>query len=96
MGEKGFQREDHIRLRDVLMHMEGKFLLSYNDSDFIRKLYDVPGIYIIAVTRLNNIKQRYANGAQFPEILIANYDPWERSRAEPQQMNLFQIGEMED
>lgn len=23
-------------------------------------------------TRINNIKQRYDNGAQFPEILIAN------------------------
>lgn len=96
VGENGFQREDHVRLRDAVLSIEGKFLLSYNDCDFIRELYGAPGITIIPVTRLNNIKQRYANGAQFPEILIANYDPWERSRMEPQQLNLFQIGGLEN
>ena len=40
-------------------------------------------------TRINNIKQRYDNGAQFPELLIANYDLRERSRAVPSQMTLF-------
>lgn len=38
---------------------------------------------------INNIKQRYDNGAQFPELLIANYDLRERSRAVPSQMTLF-------
>ena len=36
----------HIRLRDALMRIEGKFLLSYNDDEFIRSLYDRPGIYL--------------------------------------------------
>ncbi len=96
VGEDGFRKKDHIRLRNALMHIDGKFLLSYNDCDFVRELYDAPGIYIESVTRLNNIKQRYDNGAQFPEILIANYDMQERSRAEPQQLNLFQFGGMDD
>jgi DNA adenine methylase len=95
VGEDGFRKKDHIRLRNALMHIDGKFLLSYNDCDFVRELYDAPGIYIEAVTRLNNIKQRYDNGAQFPEILIANYDMSERMRSEPQQLNLFQIGGMD-
>ena len=73
------------------MRIEGKFLLSYNDCDFIRELYDMPDVMIEAFTRLSNIKQRYENGAQFPEILIANYDMHERDRENPAQMNLFDL-----
>jgi len=91
IGEDGFCRKDHVRLRDTLMRIEGKFLLSYNDCDFIRELYDMPGVMTEAFTRINNIKQRYDNGAQFPEILIANYDMWERSREAPTQINLFEL-----
>lgn len=92
VGEDGFTLRDHIRLRDALLQIEGKFLLSYNDCAFIRELYDAPGIEIMACTRINNIKQRYDGGAQFAEILIANYDIWERRRAAPMQMNLFDDG----
>ena len=89
IGEDGFTEADHIRLRDALMRIEVKFLLSYNDDAFVRGLYDRPGIYLMETTRINNIKQRYDNGAQFPELLIANYDLRERSRAVPSQMTLF-------
>ena len=71
------------------MRIEGKFLLSYNDDAFVRRLYDQPGIYLMETTRINNIKQRYDKGAQFPELLIANYDLRERSRMVPSQMTLF-------
>lgn len=91
IGEDGFTETDHIRLRDALMRIEGKFLLSYNDDEFIRNLYDQPGIYLMETTRINNIKQRYDNGAQFPELIIANYDMHERLRAAPSQMNLFDL-----
>ena len=91
VGEDGFTEKDHIRLRDSLMKAQGKFLLSYNDCEFIRELYNAPGIQIDAYTRINNIKQRYDGGAQFPEILIANYDMQERSLSIPAQMNLFDI-----
>ena len=91
VGEDGFTEKDHIRLRDTLMKAQGKFLLSYNDCEFIRTLYDAPGIQIDAYTRINNIKQRYDGGAQFPEILIANYDMQERGLSIPAQMNLFDI-----
>ena len=91
VGEDGFKKEDHIRLRDTLMGIEGKFLLSYNDCEFIRNLYDAPNIQIESFTRINNIKQRYDNGAQFPEILVANYDMHEREINSPSQINLFEM-----
>ena len=92
IGEEGFTEKDHIRLRDALFSIEGKFLLSYNDDPFVRELYDAPGIQMMEVTRLNTIKQRYENGSQFPELLIANYDLTERARTLPSQMTLFEQG----
>lgn len=88
IGEDGFTERDHIRLRDALLSIQGKFLLSYNDDAFVRELYDAPGIQIEAVTRLNNIKQRYDPNCQFAEVFIANYDMTERQRTATQ-LNLF-------
>ena len=88
IGEDGFTEKDHIRLRDALMSIQGKFLLSYNDDEFVRKLYKAPGIHIESTTRLNNIRQRYDPNCQFSEVLIANYDMNERRRA-TMQMTLF-------
>ena len=97
IGEDGFTERDHIRLRDALLSMEGKFLLSYTDDAFIRGLYDAPGIQIEPVTRLNNIRQRYDPNCQFSELLIANYDMAERAHATTQ-INLFdfQKGEFDE
>ena len=89
IGEEGFSEKDHVRLRDTLMQIEGKFLLSYNDDDFVRNLYQQPGIRMMEVSRLNTIKQRYENGSQFAELLIANYDFDERMRSAPSQIALF-------
>ena len=71
------------------MQIQGKFLLSYNDDDFVRALYRQPGIRMMEVSRLNTIRQRYENGAQFAELLIANYDFEERMRNAPSQITLF-------
>lgn len=84
IGEGGFTERDHIRLRDTLCSIEGKFLLSYNDDAFIRNLYDAPGIRIQPVKRLNNLRQRYDPSCQFAELFIANYDMAERARANAQ------------
>lgn len=89
IGENGFTEIDHIRLRDALMSIMGKFLLSYNDCPFAWDLYDKPGIHIERVSRINNIKQRYDNGCLFEELLIANYDMHERQRNMPAQITLF-------
>ena len=60
---------------------------SYNDCDFIRELY--AGYFITAVTRINNLAQRYEGGCEFPEVIITNYDPGERERSKPRQLDLF-------
>ena len=73
----GFTEKDHERLRDALMGIDGKFLLSYNDCPEIRELYSKPGIMIESTTRLSNIAQRYDAGKQYPELLISNYDTYE-------------------
>ena len=84
-----FDRESHKRLFDSLMAVKSKWLLSYGDEAFIRELYAVPGVYMMPVTRLNTIKQRYEGGSLFPELLIANYDIHERfSQFQPEQLML--------
>lgn len=49
---------------------------------------------MMEVSRLDTIKQRYDNGAQFAELLIANYDFDERMRNAPSQIKLFLGGTM--
>jgi DNA adenine methylase len=82
-----FKVEDHVRLRDALAQIQGKFLLSYNDCEYIRDLYN--GFHIEAVSRLNNLAQRYGAGCEFLEVIISNYDTSERRRSLPVQMGLF-------
>ena len=75
----GFKKEDHIRLRDTLLKIKGKFLVSYNDCPEIRKLWDGPGIYIEEISRLNNLAQRYEGGCMYSELFISNYRQTERN-----------------
>ena len=89
VGEDGFTEKDHIRLRDALLRIDGKFLLSYNDCEFIRELYQ--DYTITPVTRMNNLAQRYEGGCEYPEVIITNYNPKERENASFQ-MNLFDCG----
>ncbi|MEG0824434.1 MAG: DNA adenine methylase [Oscillospiraceae bacterium] len=84
-----FSKTDHQRLRDTLAGSRGKWMVSYNDCKFIRELYE--GYYITAVSRINNLAQRYDGGCEFPEVIITNYDPKEREKASFQ-MNLFELG----
>ena len=82
-----FRKDDHKRLRDTLAGCKGKWMVSYNDCAFIRDLY--AGYSITAVSRINNLAQRYEGGCEFPEVLITNYDPEEQERAKPRQLDLF-------
>lgn len=84
-----FRKEDHKRLRDILSDSKGKWMVSYNDCEFIRELYK--GYEITAVSRLNNLAQRYEGGCEFPEVLITNYDPKELERSQPRQLQLFEL-----
>lgn len=91
--EVEFRKEDHVRLRDTLTQNEGKFLVSYNDCEYIRELYE--GFHIESVTRLNNLAQRYDGGCEYPEVLISNYDTSERRTDIAVQMGQFDMDEEE-
>jgi len=65
---------DHERLRDLLQNIEGRFLLSYDDSEKVRELYK--DFEMIAIERINGINNRAGADRQnkiFKELLIANY-----------------------
>lgn len=85
----GFTWEDHLRLYRVLHNFKGKFLLSYNDCPEIRELYR--GYSFFDFKRVHSMAQKYEAGKEFPELLIGNYDLFERERAEPYQLTLFDI-----
>lgn len=87
----GFTKEDHIRLRDCLLAMQGKFLVSYNDCPEIWELWDKPNIHVEGISRINNLAQRYEGGTQYAELFISNYDTNERGRANLQ-LSLFDDG----
>ena len=82
-----FTKADHERLRNALASISGKFLVSYNDCNEIRSLYD--GCRMYAYERLNNIRQRFDGGSMFGELLIANYDMDERKKNPPIQISFF-------
>jgi len=88
--EVKFAKEDHERLRNTLASSLGKWMVSYNDCEFIRELY--AGYNIEAVTRVNSLALRYDNTAEFPEVLISNYDMTARSSM-PEQITLLPVEE---
>ena len=83
----GFTWEDHLRLRDALMNAKSKFLLSYNDCPEIRELYD--GCMLFDFKRVHSMVQKYEAGKEFPELLIGNYDLFEREKCKSVQLTLF-------
>ena len=85
IGKDGFTLTDHFRLRDCLLQIKGKFLLSYNDDDFVRELYNQPGIYLTKVSRIDSYRQKTDPGTLFPEVIISNYPP------PPTQLSLFSV-----
>ena len=84
----GFGWDDHLRLHRTLTGAKGKFLLSYNDCPEIRGLY--AGCEFFDFTRVHSMVQRYEVGREFPELLVANYDLYEREKAKPDQLTLFE------
>ena len=89
--ECGFGWEDHVRLKNTLSQTEGKWLVSYNDCEEIRGLYQ--GYEFFDFKRIHSMVQKYEAGKEFPELLIGNYDLYERERAKPRQMTLKEMTE---
>ncbi len=65
-----FSSEDHVRLRESIGKLKGKFLLSYNDCDYIRELYS--DYNIVVVERMLNLVQKEQK-PRYKELLIKNY-----------------------
>lgn len=68
----GFSETEHIQLSSLLKQIKGKFILSYNDCEYIRNLYE--GFNIDTVERNNNLTARYDNKSnRYKEVIIKNY-----------------------
>lgn len=67
-----FKEEHHKKLNEILRNIKGKFILSYNDSDYIRNLYK--DFNIIAVERQNNLLSKTTiSKEKYKEIIVKNY-----------------------
>lgn len=64
-----FTDEDHIRLFNALGNTRNRFILTYNDCEFIRDLYK--GCNIHEIIRTNNLSTQ--NNSKFRELIITNY-----------------------
>ncbi len=89
MYEVDFSWDDHVRLRDTLKNIKGKFLLSYNDCPEIRELYK--DFSMLDFSRVHSMAQRYDAGKEFNELLIGNYDLYEREKGKPRQLTMFNL-----
>lgn len=61
-----FTESDHLRLKNTLDNIKGKFILSYNDDEFIRDLYKE--YTIIETERQNNLSK-----GSYKELIIKNF-----------------------
>ena len=66
-----FTQEHHMKLSEMLKNIEGKFILSYNDDEYIRNVYK--DFNIIEIERNNNLTSRYSQNRRYKELLIKNY-----------------------
>lgn len=64
--EVKFTEADHERLCAVLHGIKGRFVLSYNDDEYIRNLYS--DCKIQAISRNNNL-----SSGEFKEVIITNF-----------------------
>ena len=80
-----FTVQDHHRLHSVLRECRGHRVISYNDCEFIRELYD--DFYIMHFERQNSMAQ--AEGAVYEELLITSYDPRPMLEQNTEQFNMF-------
>ncbi len=89
--ECGFTWDDHMRLKETLSQADGKWLVSYNDCAEIRELYKEYEFFDFK--RIHSMVQKYEAGKEFPELLIGNYDLYEKEREKPRQLTLLDMSE---
>lgn len=61
----------HDKLVKILKNLKGRFLLSYDDTDYIRDLYK--DFNIIEVSRQKGINNKNVKDKKYNELLIRNY-----------------------
>lgn len=67
-----FAQEDHERLYQELKDIKGKFILSYNNCDYVWARYE--NFHIESINRNNNLTARYSNvDKRYGEVMIRNY-----------------------
>lgn len=68
----GFNEKDHERLKECLRAIKGRFILSYNDDEYIRELYK--DFNITEIDRRNSLVERYADkDKNYKELIIKNF-----------------------
>ena len=67
-----FGWDDHLRLADSLKKIKGRFVLSYNDDDRIRELYNA-WCNIESVQRRETLSGSGENRKSFKEVIIKNF-----------------------
>ena len=71
VNEALFTADDHEKLRDILASIKGKFILSYNDDEFLKSLYK--SFKIHEISRINNMTTCTGKAKEFKELIITNY-----------------------
>jgi DNA adenine methylase len=69
----GFGLEEHELLADTLSKIKGKFLLSYNDCQYVRELYRDFNIKVTGEIEYTLGKNAHGKSKSVREILISNY-----------------------
>lgn len=68
----GLNEKDHERLKECLKAIKGRFILSYNDDEYIRELYKE--FNITEIDRRNSLVERYADkDKNYKELIIKNF-----------------------
>ena len=70
-GEAVFDESCHRNLRDILLNIKGRCIVSYNNDGFIKGLYK--GFNISEIERQNNLGGRYGVNRVYGEVVITNY-----------------------
>ncbi len=65
-----FDEKQHIILRDILSEIKGNFVLTYNDDEFIRELYQ--HFKIEEVERSSNLSICNGKRGKYKELIITN------------------------
>ena len=78
--KEAFNEDKHKLLNECLKSLKGKFILSYNDCEFIRELYkDFKQIKINVRWTINN-GETADFGKDVGELLILNFDPYQNEK----------------